>query len=231
MTNPLRPVFDRAHRRKPEEYYTLPLQSVAKLFDLLNAKFNTKPNYWPSVYTPLKRNFWNIRGHTLAYFTNLKEKIVLEGDQNDPDNDRTYPASPGVLYSEHYKFYNKKAFGLVIQPRITDRKTLDTTPPVFGLYGIYDQKTEAFQIHSIMLPVFEGSEQAGCRTLQGKDLTPEIAERALLFGRLCTQELLTKRNLRARRNWDLAQSFDLKSFPAPWKRPDGETARPGPAPG
>ena len=230
----LKAVFSRARTHPPKkEYYTLPLQDVAALFDLLNSKFNTKPNYWPSVYTPLKRNFWNVRGHTLAYFTDLKQKIVLAGDQNDPDNDRTYPASPGILYSEHFKLQNfrgKKAFGLVVQPRVTDRKALDTLPPVFGLYGIYDVKTEAFQIHRLMLPVFEGVEQTGCKTFEGAELTAEIAERGLLFGRLCTHEMLTKRDLRAKRNWDLAQGFDLKSFPAPWKRPPQADTKEKPVP-
>ena len=107
----------------------------------------------------------------------------------------------------------------MIQPRITDRKLLDTTPPVFALYGIYDSKTEAFQVHKMMIPVFKGLDQTGSQTLEGDALTQEVVERALLFGCLCTEEMLRARELKAKRNWDQAQTHDLKGNPPPWRRP------------
>lgn len=228
MTNPLKPAFDRARRHKPKtEHYALPLQDLANLFDLLNSKYNTKPSYWPSVFTPLKGNSWSNPGHTLAYFTSLKEKVYIKGSPDDPDNAHTYPASPGVLYSEHYKFWKKKTFGLVIQQRIPlndkglhDKKLLDTTPPVFGIEGIRDDRdpaTDKFYVHKLILPIFKDNKVVGSQILKAADLHPEVIERALLYGRLCTFELLTKRTLSAKRNWDLVQGFDLKRFPAPWK--------------
>lgn len=229
MGNPLRAIFDRARRDQPKKiYYTLPLQDVAKLFDLLNSKYNTKPNYWPSVFTPLKGNFWNIRGHTLAYFTNLKEKVYLKGSPDNPDNDNTYPASPGILYSEHYKFPKKMTFGLVIQQRVPlnarghhDRKLLDTLPPVFGIEGIRtdkDPSTDVLEVHKLSLPVFDkDGAVTGSTVTDASTMTPEAVERALLYGRLCASELLIRRTLNARRNWETAQTFDLKQYPAPWK--------------
>jgi hypothetical protein len=200
---------------------------VAKLFQLLDGKFNTKPDYWPSVFTPLKGNSWRNRGHTLAYFSNLREKVYIKGSPEDPDNAHTYPASPGVLYSEHYRFYKRKTFGLVVQQSVAkndrglyDRLQLDTTPPVFGLEGIRtdkDPSTDTFEIHKLILPVFENGEVKSTRMEDAADMSAEAIERALLYGRLCTFELLTKRTLNAKRNWDMAQTFDLKGYPAPWK--------------
>ncbi len=216
MTKSLQPGFNRARRHKP--FFTISVQDVANLFALQASLYSTKHDYYPSVFTPLKKNFWNIRGHTLAYFTNLREKVVLEGDQNDPDNARTYPASPGVLYSEHYKFYNKKAFGLVIQPRITKRSELQTALPVFAVYGLFDFKANTFQLHKLILPEYKGGDQVGIKTLEGDDISQEVAERALLFGCLCADEMMRTRDLKARNNWEKAQTLDLKQNPPPWRR-------------
>lgn len=241
MDNPLRALFRSAHDHKPHKQgYTLPLQNVAEMYGLMNGRFNQKPNYWPSVFTPLKGNFWSIRGHTLAYFTDMKQKVYLKGNPLDKDFDpetaHTYPASPGVLYSEHYKRFKKKTFGLVIQQRIPvnsqglhDRKLLDKHPPAFGLEGVrtdIDPATDTFHVLKMILPVFDKGIPVGAVTRNAAEMSDEEVERALLYGQLCVYELMKKRTLSVKNNWDEAQAIDLKEYLPKWKRPPAPVAVP-----
>ncbi|MDB5490488.1 MAG: hypothetical protein JWO78_337 [Micavibrio sp.] len=212
----------------------LPVQKIRDYLLLDREGFRRKQYFGIRIDYSMRVNFNSRPAVTLGFESRPEQKLVRktpggedtylgrafgkvqnyfdEAFGRSSDNDEEiFHASQAVVVTDYKKAINRHGFAVMVYDRMTNYK--NDLPVVFGLTAAY-QKDGIGQIRRLSVPEF--SDSGVMNGLHDLPVTEANIVQAMIYGRLCAEQVYFKELLTPRANWrKAAEIISRPAVPAP----------------